>query len=73
MKRLFLFLVLTLTLCAQTARYPAAVATDNDLFKMSDRADTSLLLGVDAATLSLPVASTAKFTAPFQPPGGSAI
>jgi len=65
MKRLFLFLVLTLTLCAQTARYPAAVATDNDLFKMSDRADTSLLLGVDAATLSLPVASTAKFTAPM--------
>ena len=64
MKRLFLFLLLaTGLLCAQTAKFPSAIATDNDLLVGKDRSASTLSSGIDASTLSVPVVDGSVFVA----------
>lgn len=47
-----------------TAKFPAAVPTYNDLGVVANRAATTLLTGVSASATSLPVASGTQFGAP---------
>jgi len=61
MKRLFLFLLATGLLCAQTAKFPSAIATDNDLLVGKDRSASTLSSGIDASTLSIPVVDGSVF------------
>jgi len=61
MKRLFLFLLATGFLCAQTAKFPSAIATDNDLLVGKDRSASTLSSGIDASTLSIPVVDGSVF------------
>jgi hypothetical protein len=58
----YLFFLATLA-CAQTAKYPGAIATDADLFKAKDRSASTLTSNIDAATLSIPVADGTRFVA----------
>jgi hypothetical protein len=57
-----LFFLATLA-CAQTAKYPGAIATDADLFKAKDRSASTLTSNIDASTLSIPVADGTRFVA----------
>jgi hypothetical protein len=61
MKRLLLLLSFAVCALAQTADYPGAIATDATLLTACNRAQSMLSAGIDASTLSIPVASGATW------------
>jgi hypothetical protein len=66
--RFLLALAVPALLLAQTASFPSAVATDDDLLVASDAARTTLLSGIGAGDTTIPLTSTTMFKAS---PGGS--
>lgn len=62
-RRIILFLLVAFSLCAQTARYPGAVATTNDLTDLADRAQTTLSSPMNSTATSFTVVSGSKFSA----------
>lgn len=63
MKLLFRFLLLVSVLSAQTARYPAAVATNGDLTDMNDRAQSTLAASMSSTATTFTLASGTRFSA----------
>lgn len=63
MTRILLALTFAAGALAQTANFPAAELTDGTLLVASNRAQTTLTLNIDDATLAIPVASGAVFQA----------
>jgi hypothetical protein len=61
MRKLLLVLASTALLTAQTAKFPGAVATDQDLLHAYDRAGSTLSADIDSTTLTIPVADGATF------------
>lgn len=59
MRILVSLLLLALSLSAQ--KFPSAIATDADVYVAVNRSETALTSGIDSATLTLPVGSTAGF------------
>lgn len=49
--------------CAQTAQFPGAIATMENLLVAKDRSSSTLSSGIDASTLSVPVVAGAQFIA----------
>lgn len=67
LKKLLLALALACTAFGQnpnTAVFPGGVATDSDLLVAANRAGSNLSSGINATTLTIPVASSASFIVP---------
>ena len=66
MRRVIPLILVSLCLLAQnpnTAKYPAQLATDQDLLVARDNSTSTLTAGINSTTLSIPVADGSKFTA----------
>jgi hypothetical protein len=64
MKRIFLFLYIGATLLAQnpnTAKYPGAIATDQDLLAAKDYSASTLSSSIGSTDTAIPVADGSKF------------
>lgn len=63
MTRILFLCLLGLTLGAQTARFPSAIATNRDLTDMNDRAQSTLTAGITSTATSMTVVSGTRFAA----------
>jgi hypothetical protein len=61
MRKLILVLLGAVGLMAQTAKFPNAIATDQDLLRAYDRAASYLWADIDASTLTIPVEDGSSF------------
>ncbi len=62
-RRIGLALACALAVCAQTAKFPTAIAMDQDLLKAKDRSASTLTAGIDATQLTVSVADGTQFVA----------
>src|ERR1035437_7799549 len=63
MRKTLLALMLCVTAAAQTARYPAAIATDQDLTLQKDRAQSTLTGAMTSSATTFTVVTGSKFAA----------